>query len=145
MAVRLSVSPTTFFNHLADYIETCIYIIPLEITPPLYSLNFLPSKILACLLCHVLGESDISGTRSAVFKCCMICLAKIMCFFQVIVIDYTKQNMATTQNLQAGRSLVRFPMVSFEFFIDTNLSAALWPWGGLSLWQKWVPGIYPVE
>ena len=29
--------------------------------------------------------------------------------------------------LQAGRSRVRFPMVSLEFFIDINLLTALWP------------------
>jgi len=35
--------------------------------------------------------------------------------------------------LQAGRSLVLFPMVSLEFFINIILPAALWPWGWLSL------------
>jgi hypothetical protein len=35
--------------------------------------------------------------------------------------------------LQTGRSQVRLPMVSLEFFIHTILSVALWPWGQLSL------------
>ena len=35
--------------------------------------------------------------------------------------------------LHVGRSQVRFPMVSLEFFIDTILPAALWPWGWQSL------------
>ena len=35
--------------------------------------------------------------------------------------------------LQVGRSWVRFPVVSLEFFIDIILLAALWPWGWLSL------------
>ena len=32
-----------------------------------------------------------------------------------------------------GRSQVRFPMLSLEFFIDVILPAAPWPWGQLSL------------
>jgi hypothetical protein len=35
--------------------------------------------------------------------------------------------------LKVGRSRVRFPMVSLEFFILIILSAAVWPWGRLSL------------
>jgi hypothetical protein len=45
--------------------------------------------------------------------------------------------------LQARRSRVQFPMVSLEVFIDIILSVALWPWGRLSLQQKWVPGVFP--
>jgi hypothetical protein len=46
--------------------------------------------------------------------------------------------------LQVWRSRVRLPMVSLEFLIDIILPFALWPWGWLSLRQKWVPGIFPV-
>ena len=35
--------------------------------------------------------------------------------------------------LQAGRSRVRFPMVSLEFSIEIILPSELWPWGWLSL------------
>ena len=35
--------------------------------------------------------------------------------------------------LQAGRSRVRFLIVSLEFFFDIILRAALWPFGRLSL------------
>ena len=45
--------------------------------------------------------------------------------------------------LQPTRSRIRFPMVSLEFYIDIILPTALQPWGWLSLYQKWVPGISP--
>ena len=35
--------------------------------------------------------------------------------------------------LQAGRSRVRIPMLSLEFFIDIILTVTLWPRGWLSL------------
>jgi hypothetical protein len=35
--------------------------------------------------------------------------------------------------LQTGRSRVRLPMVSLEFFSDIFLPVALWSWGQLSL------------
>jgi hypothetical protein len=41
-----------------------------------------------------------------------------------------------------SRAVGWFLMVSLEFFIDINLWAALWPWGLLSLQQKWKPGIF---
>jgi len=41
-----------------------------------------------------------------------------------------------------GRSRLRFTMESLEFFIDLIRPATLWPWGRLSLWQKWASGMF---
>ena len=45
--------------------------------------------------------------------------------------------------LWAGTLRVWFPMLSLEFFINMILPAILWPWGWLSLQQKWIPAIFP--
>jgi len=40
---------------------------------------------------------------------------------------------STCAVLQIGRSLIRFQMVSLEFFVDIVLPIDLWPWGRLIL------------
>ena len=62
------------------------------------------------------------------------------CFWTSVILVFHSHQMGARGNtvggstaLQAGRSRVRFPMVSLEFFIVIILSAALWPWGWLRL------------
>jgi hypothetical protein len=45
--------------------------------------------------------------------------------------------------LKAGRSRVRFLMVLLEFFFDLNPCGRNMAWDRPSLWQKWVPEIFP--
>jgi hypothetical protein len=44
--------------------------------------------------------------------------------------------------LQAGSSWFRFPIRSLDFFNWLNSSSRIWRWGRLSLWQKWVLGLF---
>jgi hypothetical protein len=43
--------------------------------------------------------------------------------------------------LQSGRLRFRF-LMSLNVSIDLMLPAAVWHWGRLNLYQKWVPGIF---
>jgi len=53
-------------------------------------------------------------------------------YFKLVYIT-TGDTVGSGTALQGWRSRVRFPMASLEFFIDTILPTALWPWGLLSL------------
>jgi len=47
--------------------------------------------------------------------------------------EHAVEQLVAALRYKAGRSRVRFPIVSIEFFIEIILPAALWPWGRLSL------------
>jgi len=52
---------------------------------------------------------------------------------RVKVLGDRGSNSGEGEALQIVRSLVRFQMMSLEFFFDIIFPIALWPWGRLSL------------
>jgi len=104
-----------------------------------------PNKFLDFFACYEIhaGQLFISLIKknSATLHCRFLIMNWLTRRLPEISFLFTCASWGTA--LQAGRSRVRFPMVSLEFFIDIVFLAALWPWGWLSLQQKWVPGIFP--
>ena len=70
-------------------------------------------------VCEIMWENIVEVGRTQM----VIWRVRIACWIR----KATGRAVAYT-TLQTGRSRVRFPMVSLEFFIDIILPAALWPW-----------------
>jgi hypothetical protein len=68
----------------------------------------------------------------AELQTCIKFLSRIK-FLSLIQAGYNNGGACGSAAGWVGRSRVRFPMVSLEFFIDTILPTELWPWGWLSL------------
>jgi hypothetical protein len=86
---------------------------------------------------HVLESHDLS----VVFLQSLSRVADISDALRILQKDPQRRGLCSfafcscegSTTLQTGRSRVRFPMVSVEFFSDIIMPVALWPWGRLSL------------
>ena len=64
----------------------------------------------------------------AAMSCIFLEVSPVNYFTLTVLIGARRSAVGRGTALQFGRSPVRFPMVSLEFFIDIILPAALWPW-----------------
>jgi len=93
--------------------------------------------VLMCLFIHYKSHVDRPGIELEPYKpdhsmnSCHVVLGGTAFFLLHLVFKLLSIIRGTA--LQAGRSRVRFPMVSLEFFIDIIIPVTLWPWGRLSL------------
>jgi len=123
-------SPSSHSQHL-EYL-----FLPSSVHPFLgLPLRLVPSSSWVKIFLGILSSSILSRWPSQLILCPFIHFTIIspLLNYRWLLCNKRSGAVAWSTALQDGRSQVRFPMVSLEFFIDIILPAALWPWGRLSL------------